>query len=98
MATDKGVVQSANGADWHIITNAKPTPLVMNRLAVDGTTVYGESDQKIYQLNSIRGTWRKTWKQVTPKISHDVNCLAVDGDTLYVGTAGSGVLRFTLDN
>ena len=98
VATDKGVVHSGNGADWHIITNAKPTPFVMNRLAVDGTTVYGESDQKIYQLKSIRGTWRKTWKQVTPKISHDVNCLAVDGDTLYVGTAGSGVLRFTLDN
>ncbi len=98
VATDKGVVQSGNGADWHIITNAKGRPLVMNRLAADGTTVYGESDQKIYQLNSIRGTWRKTWKQVTPKISHHVTCLAVDGGTLYVGTDGTGVLRFTLDN
>ena len=98
VATDKGVVQSGSGADWHIITNAKPTPLVMNTLAVDGTTVYGESDQKIYQLNSIRGTWRKTWKQVTPKISHHVTCLAVDGNTLYVGTDGQGVLRFSLDN
>ncbi|MDE0636708.1 MAG: sigma-70 family RNA polymerase sigma factor [Candidatus Poribacteria bacterium] len=98
VATDKGVVQSGNGADWHIITNAKGRPLVMNRLAVDGTTVYGESDQKIYQLNSIRGTWRKTWKQVTPKISHHVTCLAVDEGTLYVGTDGTGVLRFTLDN
>ncbi len=98
VATDKGVVQSGNGAEWHTITNAKGKPLVMNRLAVDGTTVYAESDQKIYQLNSIRGTWRKTWKQVTPKISHHVTGLAIDEGTLYVGTDGTGVLRFTLDN
>ena len=98
VATDKGVVMSGNGADWHIITTAKGRPLVMNRLAVDGTTVYGESDQKIYQLNIIRGTWRKTWKQVTPKISHFITCLAADENTLYVGTYSSGVIRFRLDN
>jgi len=98
VATDKGVVMSGNGTDWDTLTNAKGKPLVMNRLAVDDTTVYGESNQKIYQLNRVKGTWRKTWKQVTPKISHFITCLAADENTLYVGTYSSGVLRFTLDN
>ncbi len=94
VATDKGVVLSGNGTDWHTITTAKGRPLVMNRLAVDNTTVYGESKQKIYQFNRDIGTWQ----QVTPKISHHVTCLAVDDNTLYVGTHGQGVLRFLLDN
>jgi len=94
VATDKGVVLSGNGTDWHTITNAKGTPLIMNRLAVDSTTVYGESKQIIYQLNKITGKWQ----QVTPKISHHVTCLAVDGNNLYVGTDGQGVLRFSLNN
>ena len=93
VSTDKGVVLSGNGTDWHIITTAKGTPLVMNRLAVNDTTVYGESKQKIYRFNKDIGTW----KQVTPKISHHVTCLAVDGNTLYVGTDGQGVLRFALE-
>ncbi len=94
VATDKGVVLSGNGTDWHTITNAEGAPLVMNRLAVDDTTVYGETKQRIYQFNKDIGTW----KQVTPKISHHVTCLAVDGNTLYVGTNGQGVLRFSLEN
>ncbi len=94
VATDKGVVLSGNGNDWHILTDAEGAALVMNRLAVDDTTVYGESKRIVYQLNRNSGTWL----QVTPEISYPVNCLAVDGDTLYVGTAGSGALRFSLDN
>ena len=94
VATDKGVVLSGNGTDWHTLTDAEGTPLVMNRLAVDDTTAYGESKQKIYQFNRDIGTWQ----QVTPKISHHVTCLAVDDNTLYVGTDGQGVLRFSLDN
>ncbi|MDE0637382.1 MAG: sigma-70 family RNA polymerase sigma factor [Candidatus Poribacteria bacterium] len=92
VATDKGVVLSGNGTDWHTITTAKGKPLVMNRLAVDDTTVYGESNQKIYQFKRDIGTWQ----QVTPKISHHVTCLAVDDNTLYVGTDRQGVLRFSL--
>ncbi|RKU15580.1 hypothetical protein C6501_06710 [Candidatus Poribacteria bacterium] len=92
VATDKDIVLSGNGTDWHTITDAKGRPLVMNRLAVDDTTVYGESNQKIYQFKRDIGTWQ----QVTPKISHHVTCLAVDDNTLYVGTHGQGVLRFSL--
>ena len=94
VATDKGVMLSANGIDWHTLTDVEETPLVTNRLVVDGTTVYCEAKQKIYQLNRNTGTWQP----VTPEIPYPVSSFDVDNNTLYAGTFGGGVLRFSLDN
>ena len=93
VATDKGVIRSNNGTDWHIPTDIEGTPLIVDRFAVDGTTVYGTAKRKVYQLKEDSNTWQ----QVTPEIPYPVNCFDVDGNTLYVGTFGRGVLRFTLD-
>ena len=93
VATDKGVVLSGNGIDWHTLTDAEGAVLVMNRLITDDTTVYGESEQKIYHLNRNTGTWQ----QVTPEIPHPVSSFDVEGSTVYVGTNGHGVLRFSLE-
>ena len=99
VATDKGVIYSRDGTHWHKTTDADGTMLVIDKFAMDGTTVYGVLDFHahpelcVYQLkeNSNR------WKQVTPEISNRVTSLAVDDNTLYVGTIGRGVLRFTLE-
>ena len=93
VATDKGVTYSSDGTRWHTATDAAGTPLVIEKMAVDGTTVYGATEQQIYQLkeNSSR------WEQVTPEVPSKIVSLAVDDNTLYVGTPGHGVLRFTLD-
>ena len=93
VATDKGVIRSNNGIDWYTLTDAEGTPLVVDRFAVDGTTVYSQVKRKIYQIKEDLNTWQ----QVTPEIPYHVNCFDVDGNTLYVGTFGWGVLRFTLD-
>jgi len=94
VATDKGVVWSNNGLEWDTLIDSEGTPLAMSRLAVDDTTVYGEYNHKIYQLSRDSGKWQ----QVTPEIPHFVFSFDVDGDTLYVGTAGRGVLRFSLND
>lgn len=93
IATDKGVVMSDNGTDWKILTDAEGTAIKMNKLTIDGDEVFGEFKQKIYQHNANNGKW----EQVTPEIGYDVNCFDVDGNLLYVGTKGMGVLRYTLD-
>ena len=93
VATDKGVAYSSDGTDWHATTDTEGTPIVIERFAVDGTTVYGTSEQRVYQFKENSGVWQ----QVTPEVPSTVTSLAVDGSVLYVGTAGSGVLRFTLD-
>ena len=93
VATDKGVTYSSDGTHWHTATDAEGTPLVIEKMAVDGTTVYGATAQQIYQLkeNSNR------WEPITPEVPNEIISLAVDGNTLYVGTRGSGVLRFTIN-
>ena len=95
VATDKGVIvsQSNSGIGWGTLTDAEETPLVMNRLVVHDTTVYGESKQKVYQLDKNTNTW----KQGTPEITYPITSLDIDENMLYVGTLSSGVFRFTLD-
>ena len=93
VATDKGVVASSDGTRWYTLTDAEGTPVVIERLAVDGTTVYGTGEQRVYQLKENLGVWQ----QVTPEIPVPVTDLTVDGNVLYVGTRGQGVFRFTLD-
>ena len=93
VATDKGVAYSSDGTDWHTATDTEGAPIIMERFAIDGTTLYGTSEQRVYQFKENSGVWQ----QVTPEVPSTVTSLAVDGSVLYVGTAGSGVLRFTLD-
>ena len=93
VATDKGVAYSSGGVNWRAATDAEGNPLVVEKFAVEGTTVYGTTGQHVYQLKEDSDTW----KQVTPEIPDSVLSFVVDSNTLYVGTSSSGVLRFTLD-
>ena len=93
VATDQGVVYSGDGIHWHTATDTEGNILVVDRLAVEGTTIYGQSEQHVYRLKENSNTW----KQVTPEIPSVVSSLVVDGNMLYVGTFNRGVLRFTLD-
>ena len=93
VATDGGVAYSNDGTRWHAATNAEGETLVMEKLAVDGATVYGTTGRSVHQLKENSDTW----KQVTPEIPDSAFSLAVDDNILYVGTSSSGVLRFTLD-
>ena len=98
IATDKGVIYSRDGTDWHETADVNGAVLVIDKFAMDGTTVYGISDihahpaRRVYQLKKDTNTW----KQVTPEIPNRVTSLVVEGKTLYIGTIGRGVLRFTL--
>ena len=93
VATDNGVAYSRDGTDWHMATDAEGEALVMQRFAVEGTTVYGTTGQYVYELKE----GSNTWKQATPEIPDAVLSFAVDSNVLYVGTSSSGVLRFTLE-
>ena len=93
VATDTGVAYSSDGTHWHGTTDAESLALVVSRLAAEGTTVYGQTDQHVYLLKEDSNIW----KQATPEIPGSVISFAVDGSILYVGTANRGVLRFNLD-
>jgi len=93
VATDKGVAYSSDGTRWHATTDTESRALVASRLAVEGTTVYGQTDEHVYLLKE----GSNIWEQATPELPSSVISFAVDGNTLYVGTAHRGVLRFELD-
>ena len=91
VATDAGVAASKDGKQWDAITDAAGTTLIIRRLAVDGTKVYGVSKSGVYRLEN------STWKEVVSEIPNRVTSFVVDGNVLYVGTQDSGMLHFNLD-
>ena len=93
VATDQGVAYSSDGIHWHKATDTEGNIPIVERLAVEGTTVYAQSEQHVYRLKENANTW----KQATSEIPGVVSALVVDSNTLYVGTLNRGVLRFTLD-
>ena len=94
VTTDKGVAHSSDGTRWHAVTtDTEGETLIMERLAAEGATVYGTTGEYVYQLKE----GSNTWEQVTPEIPDTVLSFAVHDNVLYVGTASSSVLRFTLE-
>ena len=93
IATDKGVASSSDGIRWQTATDAEGTPLVIEKMAVAGTTVYGATEQQIYQLKKNSNIL----EPVTPEVPSKISAFTVDGNTLYVGTPGHGVLRFRIN-
>ena len=92
VATDAGVAASSDGKQWRAITDAAGTPLAIWQLAVDSTKIYGVSKSHIYRLEKENDMW----KEVVSEIPNSLTSLAVDGNVVYVGTQGSGMLHFNL--
>ena len=93
VSTDMGVMRSNNGETWHVVTDTDRNRLIMDRIAVNGTTAYGVHDSGVYQIDNQTGTWT----QISPELPHTATAFAIDGDTFYIGTEQNGVLRFQRD-
>ncbi len=92
LATDAGVAASDNGKHWRSVTDSERTNLIMERLAVDGNTLYGVTEKTgIYRLKN------GTWEQVVSEIPEGITSLAVDENTLYVGTEDRGMRYINLE-
>ena len=94
VSTDLGVMRSRDGETWHVVTDTDGNRLIMDRIAVDGTTAYGVRNSGVYQADNQTNTW----KQITPELPHTATAFAIDGNTFYIGTKQSGVLRFQRDD
>lgn len=92
VATDAGVATSDNGKKWRAVTDADGTHLIMEHLAVDRTTLYGVTKTTgIYRLES------GSWEQIVTEAPNHVASLAIEGNTIYVGTKNNGMLHFNLE-
>ena len=92
VATDAGIIISDDGRNWNTITNAAGDNLIMEHLANDGNILYGVTEKSgIYRLEN------GSWNQIISEIPGDITSLAVDGNTLYVGTRNQGMLHYTFE-
>ena len=89
VATDNGVLSSQNGEHWYVITDNMGAPIVIDRFAVDGTTVYGAGDTGVYRLKT-------EWQQISPEVPGKVISLIVSNDRLYIATEQRGLFHISL--
>ena len=94
ISTDVGVMYSRDGENWHVLTDADENRIIMDRIAVRGTTAYGVCGSGVYKIN----TRTNTWEQVSPEVPYTATAFVVDSNAFYIGTKHSGVLRFQLNN
>ena len=81
VATDNGVVASQTGENWRVLTDGTGTRVVIDKLAVDGTTVYGAGDAGGYRLNT-----RTQWEQISSEVPNTISDLVIANDKLYSAT------------
>ena len=88
IATDAGVLASQTGMHWRVIAD----DVVIDRFAVDGSTVYGAGDKGIYRLDVD-----DKWEQISPVVPGKVLSLVIDSDRLYVATERRGIFYILLE-
>ena len=89
VATDNGVLSSQNGEHWRVITDKMGTRPIIDRFAVDATTIYGAGDTGVYRL-------AEEWQQISPKVPGPVISLIVSNDRLYIATEQRGLFHISL--
>ena len=91
-ATDKGVLTLQNGEHWHVIANRIGERIVIDRFAVDGTTIYGAGDTGLYRLDT-----HGKWEQMLPSVPDTVISLVINNDTLFIATEHRGMFHIPIE-
>ena len=94
VSTDMGIMRSRDGETWHALTDTDGNTLPIDRIAADDSTIYGVCDSGVYRVDDQTSTWER----IAQEAPHTATSLAVDGNTLYIGTEHSGVFRFQHNN
>ena len=101
VATNEGTLISDDGKNWRVITDTDGTNLIMEELAADDTKFFGiTQDTGIYRLESDSNTWQQIITEIPESAKENITSnrisLAVDRNTLYLGTRSDGMFHFNL--
>ena len=102
VATDAGILTSDDGRNWRVVADTEGINLIMEEVAVDGTTLYGiTKDTGIYRLKNDSDTWEQIITEIPESakvnLTYNGTSLAVHESTIYLGTQFDGMYRFTLE-
>ena len=92
VATDKGVLSSQTGAHWRVLTDRMGTRIVIDRFAVDYTSVYGVGDTGVYRLDDY-----SKWEQIFPSVPGEAASLIVSNNRLYIDLKQGGMSHIPLE-
>ena len=92
VATDEGVLVSQDGDHWRVLTDGMGARIVIDRFAVNHTSVYGAGDTGVYRLD-VRGKW----EQVSPRVPGKIISLVAVNDRLYIATQRRGVFHIPIE-
>ena len=92
VATDAGVLTSADGAHWRAITDTAGTHTRIDHIAVDTATVYGAGDTGVYRLNN-----REAWEKISPEVPNSVQSLVIKDDRVYIATKQRGMFHISVE-
>ncbi|RKU14274.1 hypothetical protein C6503_15325 [Candidatus Poribacteria bacterium] len=92
VATDAGVLVSENGEHWRAITDKAGIHTLIDRIAVDATTVYGTSNEGVYRLNN-----RDEWEKILSEMPDSVVSLVINDDQFYIVTKQRGMFRISIE-
>ena len=91
VATDAGVLMSADGEHWRVITDKTGVNTLIDRMAVAGTTIYGVGSGGAHRLDD-RGKWEK----FSPAVPDGIISATINGNRLYVATKKRGMFHISL--
>ena len=91
VATDEGVLSSETGVHWRVLTDSAGARPIIDRFAVNGTTIYGVSTIGAYRLDT-----RNQWKQVSSEALGETAALTIINDKLYSAIKDLGIFHISL--
>ncbi|MCY3724026.1 MAG: hypothetical protein OXG97_17560 [Candidatus Poribacteria bacterium] len=93
IATDTGVLISHTGEHWQVITDKTRTHTVIDKFAVDGTTLYGVGDSGAYRLDP-----HSRWELLSSDVPKSpIASLVISNGRLYAGTYDRGMFHISLE-
>ena len=92
VATDKGTLVSQTGEHWSVLTDDTDRHPIVDRVATDGTKVYGIGEAGVYCLDA-----ESQWKQISSNVPDTILSLAVSNNRLYSVTQQRGMFHIPLE-
>ena len=93
IATDTGVLTSHTGEHWRVITDKNRMPIVIEKFATDGTTLYGVSKNGAYRLDAAGD-----WKLISSEVPNgSIESLVISNNRLYIATHSDGIFHISLE-
>ena len=91
VATDEGVLSSETGAHWRVLTDSAGQRPVINRFAVDDTTIYGAGNIGVYRLDT-----NSRWERISSEALGETAALVIINDKLYSAIKDRGIFHIAL--